>query len=351
MKTIEMQGKNSKAYILLFTCTTTRAVHLELTPDLCSSACVRGLRRFIARRGTPQKIISDNAKTFKSAETRKFLADRGISWQFNVPRAPWMGGFFERMVKSTKRCLKKVLKNSSLTHEELETVLIEVENVINNRPLTYIDTDTTEEVLTPNHLIFGRSLPIANQLFTSQNTTDVQKPSFRKRVLYRQKLIQDFVKRWETEYLAGLRASQKMPKSNKIRMPSVGDVVLVHGNSPRLTWKLGRIEKLHSSDDGVIRSASVRMSGKGGLLERPIKVLYPLEEDINEKVKEAGGPDQEHQPTVSTDNSDSDAENVDVVEDIEPSIAESNLDPSVGRPRRAAAVKGEQRRKKVQFEH
>ena len=118
-----------------------------------------------------------------------------------------------------------------------------------------------------------------------------------------------------------------------------------------MTWKLGRIEKLHSSDDGVIRSASVRMSGKGGLLERPIKVLYPLEEDINEKVKEAGGPDQEHQPTVSTDNSDSDAENVDVVEDIEPSIAESNLDPSVGRPRRAAAVKGEQRRKKVQFEH
>ena len=67
------------------------------------------------------------------------------------------------MVKITKRCLKKVLKNSSLSYEELETVLVEVENIVNNRPLTYVDTDTTGEIVTPNHLIYGRSLPIANQ--------------------------------------------------------------------------------------------------------------------------------------------------------------------------------------------
>ena len=347
VKTIEMQSAKSKAYILLFTCTTSRAVHLELTPDLRSSACVRGLKRFIARRGTPQRIISDNAKTFKAAETRQFLADRGISWQFNVPRAPWMGGFFERMVQSTKRCLKKILKNSSLTYEELETVLIEVENIINNRPLTYIDTETTEQVLTPNHLIFGRSLPIANQLFTSQKSKGVKEANFRKRVLYRQKLLKDFVKRWETEYLAGLRASQKIPKTNNIRMPNAGDVVLVHGNSPRLTWKLGRIEKLHSSDDGVVRSASVRIGGKSGLIERPIKLLYPLEEDIDKKV-ESDETENDHQIVIPENNTDSHVD-INAAEDVEPRTSVVSNEPTtVQRPRRAAAIRGEQQRKRVQ---
>ena len=345
VKTIEMLSGKSKAYILLFTCTTTRAIHLELTPDLSSSACVRGLRRFIARRGTPTKIISDNAKTFKAKETRQFLADRGISWQFNVPRAPWMGGFFERMIQSTKRCLKKVLKNSSLTYEELETVIVEVENVVNNRPLTYIDTDTVEEVLTPNHLILGRSLPMANQLFSSENAENVQKLNFRKRVLYRQKLLKDFGKRWEIEYLLGLRGSQKIPKTNKFRMPNVGDVVLVHGDSPRLSWKLGRIEKLHSSDDGVVRSASLRVGSKKGLIERPIKVLYPLEEDLDNKVG-LNQLDVIHQSTDQKDNLDDiDKEN------IETRVAESSVDPkTIVRPRRAAAIKGEQRRKKTDNE-
>ena len=67
------------------------------------------------------------------------------------------------MVRSTKRCLRKVLGRALLTYEELETVLIEAEGVINDRPITYIDTDSTEEPLTPNHLIFGRRLLAMNQ--------------------------------------------------------------------------------------------------------------------------------------------------------------------------------------------
>ena len=216
VKTVEMQHKNSKVYILLFTCTTSRAVHLELTPDLGSPACVRGLRRFIARRGVPTMIISDNAKTFKSKDIDRFVADRRISWKYNVPRAPWTGGFFERMVKSTKSCLKKVLMNNTLTYEELETVLIEVENVINNRPLTYFDTDSTEDILTPNHLIYGRSLPIANRELPKK-PINANKPKFKKRVLYKQKVLQDFRKRWETEYLASLRATQQIPKTKQLR--------------------------------------------------------------------------------------------------------------------------------------
>ena len=74
-----------------------------------------------------EMIISDNAKAFQSEETKTFLRDRRVSWDFITPKAPWMGGLWERMVRSTKRCLRKVLRNARLNYEELETVLIEIE--------------------------------------------------------------------------------------------------------------------------------------------------------------------------------------------------------------------------------
>ena len=107
----------------------------------------------------PEVIFSDKAQTFKTEETCKFLRGCGIKWKFNLPRAPWTGWIFEHLIGSTKRCLKKVIGKSSL-YEELATVLIEVENVLNNRPLTY--TDVTEEVITPNRLICGCNLSIVS---------------------------------------------------------------------------------------------------------------------------------------------------------------------------------------------
>ena len=185
---------------------------------------------------------------------------------------------------------------------------------------------------------------MANQLFASENSENSQKLNFKKRVLYRQKLLKDFGKRWETEYLLGLRGSQRIPKTNTFRMPNVGDVVLVHGDTPRLSWKLGRIEKLHSSDDGVVRSASLRVGSKKALIKRPIKVLYPLEENLDKKVDL--NQLEEDQPKDQTDHPD----DIDKVE-TETSVAESSDDPStILRPRRAAAIKGEKRRKKIDDE-
>ena len=90
----------------------------------------RCLRRFIARRGIPALIVSDNAKTFKGTEkqlrtlfrhpqVREEMQNHRIEWRFNLERAPWWGGFFERMVGCVKRCLKKVLGNARLTYDEL----------------------------------------------------------------------------------------------------------------------------------------------------------------------------------------------------------------------------------------
>ena len=106
-----------KVWICLFTCYVTRAVHLDVVPDQATETFLRCLRRFAARRGLPAKFISDNGKTFKAAakylkavfkdgKVKEYLAGLGTDWLFNIERAPWWGGAFERLVKSTKRCLR-----------------------------------------------------------------------------------------------------------------------------------------------------------------------------------------------------------------------------------------------------
>ena len=113
-------------------------------------------------------IVSDNGKTFKAtskelhsltkhSEVQQF-STLGIKWNFNLPKAPWWGGLFERLVKSTKCCLRKILGQSKLTYEELTTVLVEVEGVLNSRPLTYVSPNDIEEPLIPSHLLIGRRI-------------------------------------------------------------------------------------------------------------------------------------------------------------------------------------------------
>lgn len=110
-------------------------------------------------------IYSDNVKTFKKAadelqplwktlnrgQLQEFSSEKRIQWKFIVVRAAWWGGMWERMVRSVKMCLKKVLGKAFLRFEELQTFLMEVEAVINYRPLTYLESD---ENLASHQLIF-----------------------------------------------------------------------------------------------------------------------------------------------------------------------------------------------------
>ena len=106
-----------KAYICIFTCATSRAIHLELTPDLRGDSFIRALKRFIARRGYPNLLISDNGKTFKSSVCKSFLLKNRIDHTFILPASPWWGGFYERLVRSVKLPLKKVLGKAILNYE------------------------------------------------------------------------------------------------------------------------------------------------------------------------------------------------------------------------------------------
>lgn len=126
--------EEAKTWIVLYTCCSSRAVHLDLVPDMTTEAFLRSLQRFYSRRGIPELILSDNAGTYKAAdkiiqdlmkspEIQQWMEGKLIVWKFNIEKAPWQGGFFERMIKSIKRCLRKSLGKKSVSYEELLTLL------------------------------------------------------------------------------------------------------------------------------------------------------------------------------------------------------------------------------------
>ena len=198
---------------------------------------------------------SDNAKTFKSsakrltrlfdlAEVQEFLLERRVKWSFNLPKAPWWGGFFERLIKCTKRCLKKMLGRARVTYDELLTLVVEVEAILNSRPLTYMYPDDVEEALTPSHLLTGsRLLSIPDDHVAEEIDDEDEHNALTRRERYLAKLLGHFWKRWQKEYLLNLRESHNLAvKKNKLPRICVGDVVSVEDEDrklPRSQWRLG----------------------------------------------------------------------------------------------------------------
>ena len=158
-----------KCYIIIFTCATSRAVHLEVTESQTAEEFQRKLNAFVTRRTRPKRIVSDNASVFKSTATwiRKMrkseslqdhLAQLEIRWQFNLSRSPWWGGMYERLIKEIKKTLYKTMGRSHLRYEQMESVVMDIERHLNNRPLTYMESDNGEEqVLTPNVIMWGQN--------------------------------------------------------------------------------------------------------------------------------------------------------------------------------------------------
>ena len=148
------KGKLYKCYIPLFSCCVTRMVHLEIQPNLEAAATIRGMQPTFARVKTPSLIISDNHKTYRSKPVLTFARNKAIEWKHILERAPHWGGFYERMKPIIKGALRKFLRDDRLTYEELETILIKIEAVINSRPLTNIHD--LVEPLTSSHLMYEK---------------------------------------------------------------------------------------------------------------------------------------------------------------------------------------------------
>ncbi|XP_062713430.1 uncharacterized protein LOC134290331 [Aedes albopictus] len=163
---VKVGRRHAKRWVALFTCLTIRAVHLEVAHSLSTESCITCFRRFIARRGAPLEVYSDNGTNFQGAEKllreqinnglAESFTNSNTKWFFNPPSAPHMGGAWERMVRSVKAAIENIDTGRKLNDEGLLTLLTEAEGIVNSRPLTYLPLDSEEqEALTPNHFLLG----------------------------------------------------------------------------------------------------------------------------------------------------------------------------------------------------
>ena len=255
--------QGTKVWVLLFTCATSRAVHLELVRSQNTEDVRRALRRFFALRSTPEMIFSDNAKTFHALLHH---IPRSVTWKFIPEAAPWWGGFWERMVGITKKCLKITLHQCHLSFDELTVILYELAFHLNIRPLTTSD----DELLTPAHLLFGVS-----SIHGVISSGGIHENRVDRAWRHRRRVSDNLIRRWNTEYVATLRSWSVSPRGRPTRLPAVGEVVLVHGEGPRSRWPLARVEALIAGPDGNVRAAFILMRGKK--TRRPINKLFQLE--------------------------------------------------------------------------
>ncbi|KRZ82896.1 hypothetical protein T08_8621 [Trichinella sp. T8] len=248
-----------KSYILIFTCMTTRAVHLEVVSDMTVDRVMEAIRRFIARHGKPRILQSDNFHSFKQLDQElqllldkkmtdcleKELSAHRIQWKFITERAPWIGGYWERLIRFIKNSLHKVLQKTLVDEVGLNTILCDIEARINARPLTYLSKDPKDtEVLTPYHFLTGTNFMDLPEV----NPEDEE---------------------W-------VRKLQLLQSYENNEAPQVGDIVLIEEcNVPRNKWNLGKITEIYPGKYGIARTAKLRTSI--GFIKRPTAKLHLIE--------------------------------------------------------------------------
>ncbi|XP_037930988.1 uncharacterized protein LOC119665811 [Teleopsis dalmanni] len=284
----KIRGKRpTKAYLAVFCCFATKAVHLEVVSDLTTEAFIAAIQRFISRRGRCLTIYSDNATNFVGARNQlqelqstiysengkekiiKTSSNKGIDFKFIPPRAPHFGGLWEAAVKSAKHLMIKGIFNASLTYEELTTVITEIEAMLNSRPITKMSSDPNDlTALTPGHFLIGEP--------PTTNVDPYQKES-RMSLSSRWRLVselkQEFWRRWSKEYLNELQSRYKW-KQQKANLCQGDLVIIKDDNLPMYKWPLGRVQQVYEGEDGLVRVADIKTAN--GIFKRPLRSLAPL---------------------------------------------------------------------------
>ncbi|GFX87384.1 integrase catalytic domain-containing protein [Trichonephila clavipes] len=253
-------------------------IHPSNHPVVKALIICNHIQRFIAHRGRPSVIYSDNGTNFKGAyllyqnvnlEKLKNVEELNpILWKFIHPQTPWRGGFWERLIGLVKMTLRKTLGKISLNHEEMYTVLCDCESLINSRPLTYVTDDVEDlEPLTP-----AMFLQDVREVGVPE-LDQIDENKLNKRLVYRNRIQNDLRKRFRVEYLGQLRDIRNIKGGNTL---SERDIVLVRDDhTKRLKWNLGKTLKLYPGKDKKVRVAQVKT--KFGSFLRPARKLYLLE--------------------------------------------------------------------------
>ena len=300
-----------KAYVLVITCTSTRAVWFEHTQGLSAYQFLLALKRFVGRRGAPATIVSDNAKAFacchrklvaiyKNKEVQQYLIERRISWNidwhFYCERAPWQGGFIETVVKLFKAVSKRVIGSAKMSYLEFATVVVEAEGIVNSRPITFdYSTSDEEGPLSPSKIIYGYNLTEIPPMRSSQRDTipEVTGTSTLQRYWFLESVKSSMWNRWSKEYLTALAERHfNNAKSKGVQaVPTVGEVVLLRNeNAPRRKWHLARVLEVKVSPrDGKVRTCVIKThndEGKVSILKRSPNFLVPLEVRMSDEERE-----------------------------------------------------------------
>ncbi|XP_058827506.1 uncharacterized protein LOC131687444 [Topomyia yanbarensis] len=278
------QGRSEvKRWVALFTCLTIRAVHLEPVSSLSTESCKMAIRRFVARRGAPMEIYSDQGTNFLGANRELLQEYREINnnlaasftnavtqWRFNPPSSPHMGGVWERLVRSVKCALASLSTMRKPNDETFGTLLVEAESIVNSRPLTYMPIATEDQAaLTPN-------------CFLMLSTSGVNQPAVGIAVSQCQSssswnicqcLLDQFWCRWIKEYLPTITKRTKWFEESKA--VEAGDLVVIVEDHQRNGWTRGRVLQVILGRDGRARSADVKTATT--VLRRPVAKLAVLE--------------------------------------------------------------------------
>lgn len=283
----------TKAYLCLFVCFSTKAVHLEVVGSLSTESFLACLKRFLARRGFCREIHSDNGTNYVGANKEikdwynlnsnqthsnavtNFLNTHSIQWKFTPARSPHFGGLWESVVKSAKRHLYKIAGNSSFTFEEINTLFCQIESILNSRPLIPLSTNPQDlHFLSPAHFLVGDSLlalPEPSLIEVKQNRLS--------RFQMVQQMQQRFWKLWSNDYLTLLQPRSKWQRKTNSSIKPGALVLLRELNTPPLLWRMGRIIDVHPGPDGITRVVSIRTTT--GTVKRSVTKIVELFNDVD----------------------------------------------------------------------
>nr|XP_055053880.1 uncharacterized protein LOC129439016 [Misgurnus anguillicaudatus] len=285
-------SSENKRWAVIFTCMSTRAVHIELIESMTTSSFINALRRFFSVRGPARLLRSDRGTNFVGAckelnmntddpSLQNYLKEKGCTWLFNPPHSSHMGGSWERLIGVSRRILDAMLLktgSNQLTHEVLSTLMAEVMAIMNARPLLPVSTDPENPtVLSPTVLL-------------TQKTSALSAPSgnFDTSSLYGKQwkqvqcLADTFWKRWRGEYLSSLQ-NRRLWTEDKPNI-NVGDVVLLKDSQVhRNEWPVGLIVNTFPSQDGKVRKVEVRVAKQGTVKTflRPVTEIIVLLSEAN----------------------------------------------------------------------
>ncbi|XP_037942450.1 uncharacterized protein LOC119675329 [Teleopsis dalmanni] len=243
-------GRNArtfKGYICLFFCLVTSAIHFELATDLSTNCFLAALRRFMSRRGKCSSIFSDNGRIFLGAASVLNEIYAAIMSQFrNEIIAPHWGGVWESAVRSVKSHLQRVIGNAVLTFEQMNTLLTQIEAVVNSRPLG-ATSDSDTNYLSSFHFLIGRPYTLVPEDDLSHINDN--KLDYRQHI---ENMLHGFWRTLHQEYLTSL---QNRPKWFRLQPNiAVGNIVVITESSiPPAKCLIAKVTEIHLGSDGLVQ--------------------------------------------------------------------------------------------------